>query len=112
MGDPLQPYRDAVVARIHAVCLDRNLDPQSQVNTELGCRIERFLPRLIDIAKHVSPKDPVTFEETCLRTVCVECGNQDARGRCPIRSQAECCLYRYLPLVYDAIHSVGPRHVH
>jgi len=30
-------------------------------------------------------------------------GNMDDAGLCPIRAQGGCCLYRYLPLVYDAM---------
>lgn len=107
MGDAVQPYRDAIAKRVHAVCLDRNLDPTSTVNTEVGCRIERFLPQLVELARAVGPNDLSAFEAVFEETICSQCGNLDAFGTCPVREQAECCLYRYLPLVYEAIHSVA-----
>lgn len=104
MADPLQPYRDAITKQVHAICFDRNLDPASTVDTEAGCRIERFLPQLVDIAKRVGPADLGAFQSAFERTVCAQCGELDALGTCPIREQAACCLYRYLPLIYEAIH--------
>ncbi len=44
---PSHDYRAAIDQRIHAICLDRHLDPSAQASTEAGCRIERFLPELI-----------------------------------------------------------------
>ena len=106
MADPLQDYRDAVAQQVHAICFDRNLDPQSTVNTEAACRIERFLPELVRLARMVGPNDMAAFEAAFERTICAQCGHLDAVGTCPVREQAECCLYRYLPLLYDAICSV------
>ena len=106
MGNPLQVYRDAITQQVHTVCFDRNLDPTSKVNTEAGCRIERFLPQLVELAKAVGSKDPARFEAVFEERICPQCGNRDERGICRVQKQAECCLYRYLPLVYEAIHSV------
>ena len=106
MGEALQAYRDAIAKHVHTVCFDRNLDPTSTVNTEAGCRIERFLPQLVEFAKAVGPKDLARFEAVFEEQICPQCGNRDALGTCPIQEQAECCLYRYLPLIYEAIHGV------
>ena len=102
----LVPYRDAVARRVHAVCLDRNLDPNAAVETELNCRIDRWLPTVIPLARMVERGDIAAFEAACQQAVCMECGEQDAKGHCEERSAATCCLSRYLPLVYDAILSV------
>ena len=104
MADQLQPYRDAITKQVHTICFDRNLDPTSTVNTEVGCRIERFLPQLVDVAKKVGPDDLGAFQSAFEETICAQCGNLDALGTCHIREQAACCVYRYLPLVYEAIH--------
>ncbi len=48
-------------------------------------------------------------EDAVTERICPQCGNLDATGCCPIRARAECCLYRYLPLVLDAIESVQDR---
>lgn len=104
--DPLEAYRDAVAKYVHAVCFDRNLDPDSKVDTEATCRIERFLPQMVQLAKAAGPNNMPGFEAAVEQTICRQCGNLDALGVCRVREQAECCLYRYLPLVYEAIHSV------
>lgn len=99
-------YREALTRHVHSICWNRNLDSQSMINTEADCRIERLLPNLVALAKLVGPGDYATFESALPSTICVTCGNQDMSGDCRVREEAECCLYRYLPLVYDAIHSV------
>ncbi len=108
MAESLQVYRDAIAERVHAVCLDRNLDPQSTTNTEAACRIEQFLPQLVELAKTAGPDDPGAFQAAFENTICAQCGNLDDWGMCRAREQAACCLYRYLPLIYEAIHSAHP----
>lgn len=106
MDEGLQPYRDAIANGVHTICLDRNLDPASSVNTEAGCRIEQFLPQLVEVARAVEPQDLDAFSAAFERDICGQCGHLDAVGTCAVREQAACCLYRYLPLIYDAIRSV------
>lgn len=106
MGDPLSACREAIARRVHAVCLDRNLDPEATVDPEANCRIERFLAVLVEIARTVEPNDVAAYEAAVEQRVCVRCGGLDARGVCQARQEAACCLSRYLPLVYDAVHRV------
>ena len=108
MGDPLQVYRDAITKHVHSICLDRNLNPNTAVNTEAACRIERFLPQLVDMAKTIGPGDLGAFQGAFEEAICPQCGNLEALGTCRVREQAACCLYRYLPLIYEAIHSTQP----
>lgn len=103
MEDSLAPYREAIATSVHAVCWDRNLDPHSPIDTEASCRIERLLPEVVRLVRAVGPTDFATFEEAFMKTICVQCGHRDATGTCRVQERAECCLYRYLPLVYDAI---------
>ena len=106
MGDQLQAYREAIARRVHGICFDRNLDPTSKVNTEANCRIERFLPQLVELAKATGPKNGAGFETAVEHTICIQCGNQNALGECHVKEQADCCLYRYLPIVYETIAGI------
>ena len=108
MAEALQAYRDAIAKRVHTVCIDRNLDPNSLIDTEARCLIDRLLPQLVALATAVGPGDMPAFQAAVEEAICQQCGNLDALGTCRVREQAECCLYRYLPLVYEAIHSVTP----
>jgi hypothetical protein len=51
MRDSLQPYRAAMVKYVYAICIDRNLDPDSTVDIKVDCRIKRFLPELVRLAQ-------------------------------------------------------------
>ena len=107
MADALQPYREALAKRVHTVCWDRNLNPDSPIDTEAACRIERFLSHLVKAAKTVGPNNFAGFEAAVVDAVCPSCGGRDAQGVCRTQDAAECCLYRYLPLAYEAILSVA-----
>lgn len=106
MEKPLTSYQQAVRERIHAICLDRNLDPTSPAITEADCRIDRHLRELVELAQAAGPDAPGTFEAAVEGRICRACGGLDALGTCAAREQAACCLYRYLPLLYDAIRYV------
>ena len=93
MPDPLQVYREAMAQHAH-------------VDAKADCYIERFLPDLVQLAKAVGPDDPQTFEAACEQIICAQCGQREASGFCRARAQAACCLYRDLPLLYDALHRV------
>lgn len=117
-GGPVHPwalearmpaYREAVDRRIHAICLDRNLDPCARAHPATSCRVARFLPQLIEIVSEIHSTHLSDYEEAITQRICVLCGNQDDAGRCPVRDRAECCLYRYLPLVLDTIEEVQDR---
>ncbi len=109
MAAALQAYRDAIATRVHAVCIDRNLDPDSLSQTEAQCLVDRLLPQLVELANAVGPGEPSKFEAVVEHTICGPCGNVDVFGTCRVREQAACCLYRYLPLVYDALSRVAAR---
>ncbi len=107
MAAVLQAYRDAIATRVHAVCIDRNLDPDSLIPTEAQCLVDHLLPQLIELAHAVGPGELSKFEAVVEQTICGSCGNVDVFGTCRVREQAGCCLYRYLPLVYDALSRVA-----
>ena len=100
---------EEIAKTVHAVCLDRNLDPRSTSDTEAHCRVDRFLPQCILIARMAGCDEPEKFEDVCQRTICLECGERNAAGRCRVRDAAACCLYRYLPLIHEAINRVRRR---
>ena len=106
MEEPLQPFRGAIAKQVHAICWDRNLNPNSPIDTEAACRIERFLSQLVEAAKAAGPNNYSRFEGAVIEAVCPSCGGRDAQGVCRTQDAAECCLYRYLPLAYEAICAV------
>ena len=106
MADSLRAYRQAIDRFVRSICMDRNLDPDSTVTTESNCRIDQFLPELVELAKVAGAGRPDTFNALFEETICKRCGQLDALGTCPVREQAACCLYRYLPIIYDAISHV------
>ena len=108
MEDPLAPYRQAIVKRVEALCLDRDLDPASAVLTEITGRLYPLLPELVALANRAGPEHFTAFEAAVKDAICAHCSSQDANGVCPRRENGECCLSRYLPLLYSALTSASP----
>ena len=106
MSDPLAVYRDAVAKRVHTICLDRHLDPRSQTDPEAGRRLDRLFPQLIALTSDIRSNNLGDDEDAIAARICPWCGSRDAPVSCPARERAERCLFRYLPLILDAIESV------
>ncbi len=105
----LEPYRLAIQRRARSLCWDHPFGQVTPDQESGTCRISRFLPDLVSLAKAVGPDDVSGFEWNVERAICAgRCGNIDGTGCCPLRAKAGCCLYRNLPLVYDALeHALG-----
>jgi hypothetical protein len=111
LPDPLEPYRLAIQRRGPNLCWDHEFGQLTPDREPVVCRISRFLPELVAVAQDVASSDAPSFEANVERAICTgRCGNLDGSGFCPVRARAGCCLYRNLPLVYDALeHAIVDR---
>lgn len=108
---PLDPrlgeYRDAIRARVCAVCLDSRDDKTCSLSGR-ACAIEGHLPSLVEALTMVESPRLVDYEAAIRTLVCSDC-RQDQEGRCNLRENASCALDAYLSLVLDAVEEVNSR---
>ena len=105
IADPVE-YREAIRARVCAVCLDSR-DDRSCGLSGRDCAIEAHLPRLVGALMSVHSPRVEDYEAAIRAQVCDSCEEQDASGRCTLRDNAECALEAYLSLVLDAVDDVN-----
>ncbi|HEX9780523.1 MAG TPA: hypothetical protein VGB20_04840 [bacterium] len=105
MTDPWQHYRDALRAHVHGVCLDRQLsceDPDT-------CRMAAWIPALVELVREVGGASGPAYEAAVRARICSRCEHRRADDACEVRSRADCCLDRYLPLIVETIRLVDQR---
>lgn len=105
--NPLDLYKNKVREKIQAVCIDNFSAGQCSCPEVHFCTINRYLPQIIELTKEVHGKVILPYFQALEKKICPLCEWQDEKGNCPFRESAECCLYRYLPLVVDAIEEVN-----
>ena len=99
-------YRDAIRARVCAVCMDRADDGSCHLAGGRLCALEVHLPRLLDAVLAVQSDRMDEYVEAVKNQVCGSCSGRDPDDYCPFRNSAECALWTYLPLVVDAVEDV------
>ena len=116
IGAPLQlrtagePLRErALVNRVQAVCWDHARNPLGYLAPEGSCQITRMLPTLSELSGRAGADTFDGFAGSVEQMICRSCEHMDqATGICSRREHGECCLFRYLPLVYDALEQARP----
>ena len=98
--------RDAIMARVCAVCVDRQPEgPPCLFEGHLCGVFEHLEPLTESVLSSYS--DAVESYLGRVRSgVCDHCENQAADGSCAMRAKALCPLNNYLSLVIQAIESV------
>jgi hypothetical protein len=109
MSDPSAEYLlywNAIQQRVCAVCLDAADDGSCGLPRERTCALPAQLPTIVEAIVAVRSDRMDDYVTAIERALCAHCAEQDASGRCGLRSAGSCGLYTYLPLVVDAIEEV------
>jgi hypothetical protein len=104
--DAYDAYWQAIQRRVCAVCLDAADDGTCGLGLTRVCALQDRLPLIVRTIMQVTSDRMDEYVSAIEKAVCAGCREQDARGHCGLRANAECGLYTYLPLVVDAIEEV------
>ena len=100
-------YEEAVKKYVCEHCEDLDEKGVCQTKDPEGCGVFRNLSELVRIARGLHELSIEPYVQAVREHVCSKCKNASQSGeRCEIRSQLDCGLDRYLPLVIDAIEEV------
>ncbi len=102
MDDNWQAVQHKVCAR----CVDGDGHGRCRLNGEDACGLKLHFPRIVETVLAVQSNTIEQYIEALRQNVCVDCKHQSADGICTSRSNLDCGLDRYFPLVIEAIESV------
>jgi hypothetical protein len=106
--DARRIYMEAIRRHVCSVCLDSKDDGSCSLSGRV-CAIEAHLPRIVDAILATRSRRMDDYYDAIQAQVCPGCRQQDQAGLCMLRNAGDCGLETYLPLVVDAIETVGER---
>lgn len=105
MGD-LDKYWQAVQQRVCAHCVDSDGLGNCRLSSEDACGLKLHFPRIVETVLAVKSNTIEPYIEALRQNVCADCRHQSPDGTCAFRSNRDCGLDRYFPLVIEAIEGV------
>jgi hypothetical protein len=104
-----QEYWNALQARVCAKCVDGNGKGGCFIAKDAECALKKFLPQLVELVNSVSSSSLEPYESLLRKKICGICAHQSPSGECSVRSEVECALDRYFPLILQVMEEVQAR---
>ena len=102
----LQQYWQVIQAKICPRCLDGDGNGNCRLPIADECALKSFLPQIIMTVANAKSNSMDAYVAALRRHVCILCEHQGADMKCKKRSDLECALDRYYPLVVEIIETV------
>ena len=103
----LQQYWQAVKKRVCMKCIDGDGYSNCLIDPSVDCSLELYFSKIVDVVNRVYSDNIDDYVDQLRANVCAECKYQGMSGSCVLRSEVECPLDRYFPLVVEAIEEVN-----
>jgi len=104
--DRYTAYRDAIRRRVCAPCLDGHGDGTCGLSGR-ACALDLHLPRILEAILAVRSTRMDEFVAAIEAQVCTACQMHGPGPECALRTEGDCALATYLPLVVDAVEEVN-----
>ena len=102
----LDKYWQAVQGRVCVKCIDSDGHGSCRLNGEDACGLKLHFPRIVETVLAVQSYTIEPYIEALRQHVCANCKHRSSDGTCTFRSNLDCGLDRYFPLVIEAIETV------
>jgi hypothetical protein len=100
-------YWEAVQANVCAHCIDSDGKGVCRLAGDIGCGLKRYFPDVVDTVLSVQSDKLGPYVTALRENVCAVCDHQLKDGACLIRTEVDCGLDRYFPIVVESIESFG-----
>jgi len=101
-----QEYWDVIQERICPRCIDGDGKGNCRLPIGERCALKSFLPQLVTTIIQTKSESIDGYIASLRNNICSMCEHQQDDFSCPKRSDLECALDRYFPLVLEIIESV------
>lgn len=86
-------------------CVRRKRDGSCSLPADRPCSLFSNLEDIVDIVKSTRSRRIDPYVETLRDRVCDACHFQDDHGQCPCRTNVDCALDTYYPLIVEVIEA-------
>ena len=108
--ETLDQYWNAVEQKVCEVCCDGDGAGGCMLSGAQECALKTHFTKIVNAVRSVKSYDVQPYTDAIRLGVCASCKHQSADGSCMIRTELDCGLDRYLPLVIEAIELVDSPH--
>lgn len=103
----MKPLQQRVEERIRDVicraCIYERADGGCSLEGRSDCPIISRVDKVIEVVRNTKSASIDPYVDSLRQVVCAECINQDAEGRCAMRTHSDCALDDYFVLIVDLV---------
>ena len=100
-------YWEAVQANVCAHCIDSDGKGACRLAGDVECGLSRYFPDVVETVLSVQSNNLGPYVRALRENVCAVCEHQSKDGACLVRTEVDCGLDRYFPMVVGSIESLG-----
>jgi hypothetical protein len=98
-------YWETVQADVCANCIDSNGEGVCRLAGDVECGLKRYFSAVVDSVLSVQNDNLGPYEKALRENVCASCDHQSEDGACYVRTNVDCGLDRYFPMVVESIEN-------
>jgi hypothetical protein len=99
-------YWEAVQSNVCSHCVDSGADGICRLAGESECGLKRYFPAIVDTVLSVQSDNLGPYVKALRENVCSICEHQSKNGACLVRTEVDCGLDRYFPMIVENIESL------
>ena len=97
---------EAVSARVCWKCVDSDGDGNCRLPRGQHCELRNQFPKIVDTIVGVASDSMEPYVEALRRNICSQCVSQGPNSTCRFRSELDCGLDRYFPMIVEVVEGL------
>jgi hypothetical protein len=102
----IDEYWQAIQDNVCAHCIDGDGKGLCRISSATKCGLKHFFPEIVNTVRSVQSENLGPYVRALRENVCSMCEHQSADGSCVVRSDVDCGLDRYFPLIVESIEGL------
>lgn len=104
MGE-FNEFWEAIRTNVCSHCIDSDGHGICRLPEATACGLKRYFPAIVNTVLSVQSDNLGPYVKALRENVCTVCEHQTVQGGCLVRSNIDCGLDRYFPMVVESIES-------
>ncbi len=103
----LQEYWEAIRTKVCSNCINSDGYANCRLDPTMQCALQPYLALIVKAVNRVRSDRLDDYVSEVRAIVCAQCKYQSLTGKCLLRTELDCALDRYFPLVVEAIEELN-----